>query len=81
MKVFWPAIVTNLKKSLATLKKTLYRSRRTTFAENGTTYYDKLAIGLFRCEKLLLPNTKVRLKLISASPKFYMISYNPQVSL
>ena len=49
--------------------------------KNGTTYYDKLAIDLFQCEKLLLPNTKVRLKLIRARPNFYMISYNPHVSL
>ena len=49
--------------------------------KNGTTYYGKLAIDLFQCEKLLLPNTKVRLKLIPARPNFYMISYNPHVSL
>ena len=48
--------------------------------KNGTTYYGKLAIDLFQCEKLLLPNTKVRLKLIRARPNFYMISYNPHVS-
>ena len=29
----------------------------------------------------MLPNTKVRLKLIRAKPNFYMISYNPHVSL
>ena len=49
--------------------------------KNGTTYYGKLAIDLFECEKLLLPSTKVRLKLIRARPNFYMISYNPHVSL
>ena len=49
--------------------------------KNGTTYYGKLAIDLFQCEKLLLSNTKVRLKLIRARPNFYMIFYNPQVSL
>ena len=49
--------------------------------KNGTNYYGKLAIDLFQCEKLLLPNTKVRLKLICARPNFYMISYNPHVSL
>ena len=48
--------------------------------KNGTTYFGKLAIDLFQCEKLLLPNTKVRLKLIRARPKFYMISYNLHVS-
>ena len=49
--------------------------------KKGSTYYGKLAIDLFQCEKLLLPNTKVRLKLIRARPNFYMISYNPHVSL
>ena len=48
--------------------------------KNGSTYYIKLAIDLFQCEKLLLPNTKVRLKLIRARSNFYMISYNPHVS-
>ena len=48
--------------------------------KNGTTFYGKLAI-LFQCEKLLLPNTKVRLKLIRARPNFYIISYNPHVHL
>ena len=49
--------------------------------KNGTPYYGKLAIDLFQSEKLLFPNTKVRLKLIRARPNFYMISYNPHVSL
>ena len=49
--------------------------------KNGSTYYGKLAIDLFQCEKLLLPNTKVRLKLIRARSNFYMISCNPHVSL
>ena len=42
--------------------------------KNGTTYCGKLAIDLFQWVKLLLPNTKVRLKLIRAKPNFYMIS-------
>ena len=49
--------------------------------KNGSTYYGKLAIDLFQCEKLLLPNTKVRLRLIRARPNIYMISYNPHVFL
>ena len=49
--------------------------------KKGTTYCGKLAIDLFQYEKLLLPNTKVRLKLIRARPNFYMISYNPHVSI
>ena len=38
--------------------------------KNGSTYYGKLAIDLFQCETLLLPTTKVRLKLIRARPNF-----------
>ena len=49
--------------------------------KNGTTFYGKLVIDLFQCENLLLPNTKIRLKLIRARPNFYMISNNPHVSL
>ena len=43
--------------------------------------YDRLAIDLFICEKLILPKTKVRIKLIRARPNFYMLSDNPNVSL
>ena len=32
-----------------------------------------MAIGLFACETLLLPNVNLRLKLIRSSPAFYMI--------
>ena len=49
--------------------------------KNGATYYKNLAIDFFQCEKLLLPNTKVRLKLIHVGANFYTISYNPHVSL
>ena len=41
----------------------------------------RLAIDLFTCEKLLLPNIKVRIKLIRGRPNFYMLSDNPNVSL
>ena len=37
----------------------------------GITFslYERLAIDLFTCEKLLLPNTKVRIKPIRARPQ------------
>ena len=41
----------------------------------------RLTIDLYTCEKLLLPNTKVRMELIRARPNFYMESDNPNVSL
>ena len=41
----------------------------------------RLAIDLFTCEKLLLPKTKVRIKLIRARPNFYKLSDNPNVNL
>ena len=40
----------------------------------------ELAIDRFTYEKLLLPNTKVRIKPILARPNFYMLSDNPNVS-
>ena len=43
--------------------------------------YGRLGIDLFTCEKLLLPNTKFRIKLIRARPNFYLLSHNPNVSL
>ena len=43
--------------------------------------YSRLAIDLFSCEILLLPKTKVRIKLIRARPNFYMLSDYPNVSL
>ena len=49
----------------------------------GITFslYGRLAIDLSTCDKLLLPNIKVRIKLIRARPNFYMLSDNPNVSL
>ena len=44
-------------------------------------FYGRLAIDLFTYEKLLLPNTKTRTKLIRARPKIYMLSCNPNVNL
>ena len=35
--------------------------------KNGINYYIKLAVDFFHSENLLLPNPKVKLKLISAS--------------
>ena len=37
------------------------------------TFYGPLAIVLFACETLLLPNVNLRLKLIRSSPALYMI--------
>ena len=50
---------------------------------SGITFslYGRLAIDLFTCEKLLLPKTKVRIKLIRSRPNFYLRSDNPNVSL
>ena len=43
--------------------------------------YGRLVIDLFTCKKLLLPNTKVRIKLIRAISNAYMLSDNPNISL
>ena len=37
------------------------------------TFCGPLAIGLFACKTLLLPNVNLRLKLIRSSPPFYVI--------
>ena len=56
---------------------------RTNSLGTGITFslYGRVAIDLFTCEKLLLPKTKFRIKLIRARPNFYMLSDNPIVSL
>ena len=37
-------------------------------------FYGKLAIDVFTCDKFLLPNIKVRIRLIRSRPNFYLIS-------
>ena len=56
---------------------------RANFLGSGIFFslYRRLAIDLPTCEKFLLPNNKVRVKLIRARPNFYMLSDNPNVSL
>ena len=50
---------------------------------SGITFsiYGRLALGLFSWENLILPKTKVRIKLIPARPNFYRLSVNPNFSL
>ena len=48
---------------------------------DGFMLYGKLGVDLFSTSELLYPNMKVRLRLIRARPKFYMIIDNPNVSL
>ena len=43
--------------------------------------YGKLGVDFFSTSELLYPNMKIRLRLISARPNFYMISDNANVSL
>ena len=50
-------------------------------SEMTFSIYGRLAIDLFTCEKLILPKTKNRIKLIRARPNFHMLSDNPNVSL
>ena len=46
-----------------------------------SSLYGRLAIDLFTCEKLLLPNNKVRNKFIRARPNLNMLSDNSNVTL
>ena len=48
---------------------------------DGFMLYDKLGVDLFSTSELLYPNMKMRLRLIRPRPNFYMISYNPIVTL
>ena len=48
---------------------------------DGLMLYGKLGIDFFSTSELLYPNMKIRLRLIRATPNFYMISDNPNVSL
>ena len=48
---------------------------------DGFMLHGKLRTDFFSTSELLYPNMKIRLRLIRARPKFYMISDNPNVSL
>ena len=48
---------------------------------DGLMLYGKLGVDLFSTSELLYPNLKIRLRLISARPNFYMISDNPNVNI
>ena len=48
---------------------------------DGFMLYCKLGIDFFYFSELLYPNMRIRMRLIRARPKFYMISDNPKVSL
>ena len=48
---------------------------------DGLMLYGKLGVNFFSTSELLYPNLKIRSRLIRARPKFYMMSYNPNVSL
>ena len=37
-------------------------------------FYGKLAIDVFTCDKFLLPNVKIRLRLVRSRPNFYFIT-------
>ena len=47
----------------------------------GFMLYGKLGVDFFSTSELLFPNMKIRLRLIRARHKFYMISDIPNVSL
>ena len=48
---------------------------------DGFMLYGTLGVDAFSTSELLYPNMEIRLRLIRARPKFYMISDNPNVSL
>ena len=48
---------------------------------DGFIMYGNLGVDVFSTSELLYPNMKIRLRLITARPNFYLISDNPNVSL
>ena len=48
---------------------------------DGFMLYGKFGVEFFSTSELLYPKLKIRLRLIRATPKFYMISDNPNVSV
>ena len=48
---------------------------------DGFMFYGKVGVVFFSTSEMLYPIMKFRLRLITARPKFYMISDNPNVSL
>ena len=48
---------------------------------DGFMLYGKLGIDFVTTSELFYPNMKVRIRIIRARPRFYMISENPNVSL
>ena len=48
---------------------------------DGFMLYGKFGVDFFSTSELLYPNMKIRPRLISARPNFYMISDNPNISL
>ena len=66
----------------ASLSETFFTRRMKMLSRpNGFMLYGKLGVDLFSTSELLYPNMKIRLRLIRARPKFYMISDIPNVSL
>ena len=60
----------------------VFKERSKNIADDQVvTLYGRLAIDFFQCEKMLMPGTRIRLKLIRSRPNFYMLSANPNVSL
>ena len=57
------------------------RRRKMLNRPDGFTLYGKLVVDFCSTSELYSPNLKIRLRLASARPKFYMISDNPNVSL
>ena len=53
---------------------------KTLSGPDGFMLYDKLGVDIFSTSELLYPSMKIRLRLITATLSFNMISNNPNVS-
>ena len=48
---------------------------------DGLMLYDKLGVDFFSTSELIHTNMRIKLRIIRARPKFYMVSDNTNVSL
>ena len=57
------------------------RKKKMLSRPDGVMLYGKLGVDFFSTSELLYPNMKIRLRLVTAIPTFYMVSDNLKVSL
>ena len=67
--------------SVADTTKGVFLARSNALVGGDITLYGKLSVDFFTTEKLLLPKTKLRLKLIRSRPNFYLLTEEKNLSI